>query len=164
MRVVLFVGISSVLLASCLKTEEFPNEPVIEFKAFDVSGSGAVLTLSFTDGDGNFGLRGNDTLYPFCYDTCDYYYNLFLEYEELQDGEWTTITLDPDLGQIPFYYRVPWAQPSGQSPTQDGEINVDMPTYFLTTPYDTFRFSATIVDRSLNFSNTVKTDVKVKPD
>jgi hypothetical protein len=47
----------------CLDLESFPNEPQITFKSFNIAadGNGAALQISFTDGDGNFGLNQEDT-------------------------------------------------------------------------------------------------------
>lgn len=155
--------LSSFTLSSCLEKKVYPDEPIIEFKSMIRSSQTAELTISFTDGDGNFGLEQKDTLPPFCPDTCEFYYNLFMEYQEKQNGVWTTITLDPDLGQIPFYYRIPLATPSGQFPSQIGEISIDMPVYYLASDYDTCRFEIVIYDKQLNKSNIVYTDVFIKP-
>lgn len=151
-------------LSSCLKDKNFPDEPVIEFKVLNTYGAdSARLVLKFTDGDGNMGLEDSDTAPPFC-TTCEYHHNLFCEYYEKQNGVWTHIPLDPDLGQIPFWYRVPWLKPSGQNQSQQGEISIAMPFYYLTgTGFDTARFEIYVVDRALNKSNTVVTSAFRKP-
>lgn len=160
----LFFGLlMSALLWSCLDPAEYPPEPKIVFESLTPKANDAAdLTISFTDGDGDMGLDQGDTLDPFCAE-CDYYYNLFLEYYELRDGEWTHVPLDPDLGQIPFYYRVPRVTPSGQNKALNGEIKIDMPVYSLISNYDTARFEITLVDRSFNESNTVTTPAFIKP-
>ena len=63
-----------------------------------------------------------DTLPPFCA-SCEFHQNLQCEYQEWRDGEWVEISLNPDAGQIPFYYRVPPAAPTGQNPAQNGTIS-----------------------------------------
>ncbi len=151
-------------LSACLEPESYPPEPRISFKALEPSGMQAVLRLNFTDGDGDIGLDQNDTSGVFCPDTCRYHYNLFLEYYELQHGEWVHIELDPEAGQVPFYYRVPRVEPSGQNPALNGEIKLDMPAYYLFTDFDTARFEIQLVDRSLNESNIATTPLFVKPD
>ena len=45
----------ALVLSSCLKPQEFPLEPIIEFNSFSVMRDSAVLTISFTDGDGDIG-------------------------------------------------------------------------------------------------------------
>ncbi|NQX90845.1 MAG: hypothetical protein HRT74_01655 [Flavobacteriales bacterium] len=161
--VVLFFGFA-IAMVSCLPDSSFPPEPKISFKSFTVSDGDAVLSIDFTDGDGDIGLNQGDTTGINCPDTCRFYYNLFCEYYELQNGEWVHIELDPELGEIPFYYRVPFATPSGQNPALDGTIDIDMPNYFLFgTGFDTARFEVQLVDRSLNESNKVVTSSFIKP-
>ena len=151
-------------MASCLEDKSFPPEPEITFRSFEVEGTGAVLSIDFTDGDGDIGLDQSDTTGVNCPDTCRYYYNLFCEYYELQNGTWTHIPLDPALGQIPFYYRVPNVSPSGQNPALNGIIEIDMPSYYLIgTGFDTCRFEVTLADRMINESNTVRTRTFLKP-
>lgn len=162
-KLVLLVFFISIIAVSCLKKEEFPDEPHIEFKSFDIStdvdgNKSATLTIKFTDGDGDIGLNQGDTLGSFCPDTCLFHYNLFCEYYEKIDGNWTHIPRDWLGGDIPFYYRIPDLTPAGQNPSLSGEIVLDMPTYFLSlTPGDTARFEISIVDRSFNISNKVIT-------
>ena len=43
------------------------------------------LSFNVTDGDGDLGLDPNDILHPFC-QTCDHYYNLKCEYDELREN------------------------------------------------------------------------------
>lgn len=151
-------------LQSCLEEVTYPDEPRIGFERFtEFTDNTAELVISFTDGDGNVGLDQGDTLDPYCPDECEFYYNLFLEYYELRDGEWTHIELDPQAGQIPFYYRVPRVEPTGQNPALNGEIKLDMPFYYLVSDYDTVRFEITLVDRALNISNMVRSRTFLKP-
>ena len=150
-------------LVSCLPEVNYPPEPVIAFQKLDTSSDPTKMYIDFTDGDGNIGLDQSDTLAPYCPDTCIYYYNLFLEYYELQSGAWTHIPLDPELGQIPFYYRIPRVEPSGQNPALNGEIKIDMPSYYLISNFDTCRFEIHLVDRAFNESNTVQSNTFVKP-
>lgn len=151
-------------LASCLTTTEYPEEPAIEFKEFIQYPDSARLVIKFTDGDGNIGLGQEDTTGIFCPDECLYHWNLFCEYYEMQDGQWTHVEIDWMEG-VPFYYRVPKATPTGQNPALVGEISIAMPIYYLsTTGYDTARFQVSLVDRALNESNTVTTTEFIKPN
>ncbi|MBL7942656.1 MAG: hypothetical protein JNM00_07810 [Flavobacteriales bacterium] len=150
-------------LCACLEQENFPDEPVLEFSQFITSGDdSARMVINFTDGDGNFGLNPSDTTGEFCIDGCIRYWNLYLEYYELQNGTWTHIPLDP-WNQIPFYYRVPFIAPTGQNKSQEGTMSIAMPFYYLLSEFDTARFQISAVDRDFNESNVVVSSTFVKP-
>ncbi|MBK8341523.1 MAG: hypothetical protein IPK99_16790 [Flavobacteriales bacterium] len=155
----LLVGVAMVL-GACLKTDEFPEEPIIGFKEFKTFGDSAALTITFTDGDGDIGLGQGDTLPPF--DTMPFVFNLFVEYEELQNGVWVPFT----GFTFPFLHqRVPLITPTGQNKTLEGEITyrfTDWPT-IPNTPWDTVRYTVKLVDRALHESNTVRTDEIILP-
>ncbi len=163
MRKILYFFFALSLLSSCLPEAQYPPEPVISFESIIQTGNQAVMRINFTDGDGNIGLEQGDTLGINCPDTCRFYYNLFCEYYELQNGEWVHYPLDPALGQIPFYYRLPYATPEGQNPALNGEIKIDMPShYLLGTGFDTCRFEIQLFDRALNESNIVRSTIFLK--
>ena len=150
-------------LGGCLPEPSFPDQPAIEFQSFDLSASGGrELVIGFTDGDGNVGLGQADTLAPFC-PTCEHHQNLKCEYQEWRDTAWVEIGLNPDAGQIPFYYRVPPVAPTGQNPAQNGTISIDMNSWFLNSPYDSMRLRITLYDRDLNASNEAYTPATPKP-
>lgn len=160
------LAFSGLMLAGCLPDPAFPEEPVLSFVAFEPlpgNADGRNLVLHFTDGDGNVGLGQNDTIAPHFCTTCPHHQNLRCEYEELQNGEWTHIPLDPEAGQVPYYYRVHWVEPSGTAPAQEGTIEVEMSSWYLPTPHDTLRFRILLEDRDLNASNEVMTPAFVKP-
>ena len=78
----LFVLVISSLLVSCIKKEDYPDIPSIEFKSFSKINNGlgyddkGLLVISFTDGDGDIGLGSQEIQPP--YDTASmYYYNFF---------------------------------------------------------------------------------------
>ena len=150
-------------LAGCLPEPNFPDEPVIEFQSFELtSDGGRELVIQFSDGDGNVGLGQNDTLPPFC-PTCEFHQNLKCEYQEWRNEEWVEIALNPDAGQIPFYYRVPQATPTGQNQSQNGTIAVAMNSWYLNSAYDSVRFRIVLYDRDLNASNEAYTLPVLKP-
>ncbi|MDZ4824636.1 MAG: hypothetical protein SH856_14355 [Flavobacteriales bacterium] len=161
-------ALTALSLVSCLKPNEFPDEPALEFGEFlRYSDDSAKLILNFTDGDGNFGLTAADTSGTYC-SQCMAYYNLYCEYYELQNGQWVHLPLIPFLpfNQIAFYYRVPWVMPTGQEKAQQGELEITMRGnygYWLESEFDTARFEIHIVDRSLNESNVVRTPAFIKP-
>lgn len=143
--------------SACLKPEEFPPEPRIEFKSFTVFAGqdSASLVFGFTDGDGDIGLTEADSLPP--YDA-----NLFLEYYEYQSGAWVNV----DLGGSPnIPYRVPVITPTGQNKTLEGEIAIALEPFSLShnTAADSIKYSVTLQDRALHVSNSVETGLIVVP-
>ena len=157
--IVLFI---SIVFTSCLPEPNYPIEPAIRFLAFDISeDNSAVLSIEFTDGDGNLGLNSSDIFPPFC-STCEHHFNLMCEYDELRNGEWTHIPLIPAQGQVPFYYRVPRVNPAGSNQALKGVIEIAMNTWSLQSVYDTLRFRITLEDRDLNLSNEETTFMILK--
>ena len=70
----------------------------------------------------------------------------------------------PGVGQVPFYYRAPRIEPSGQNKALRGTITVELaPRYYLTSEWDSLRFAVHIVDRDLQSSDTLRTPTVLKP-
>jgi hypothetical protein len=143
---------------SCLKDKQLPDVPQLTTSSFEFTETGGAMILGFTDGDGNFGLEEGDTSGVFS--DCIRSWNLYAEYYELRNGIWTREVIDPCDGPFPdndvaFYYAIPWAKPTGQDQTQEGEIRIDMNTWYLESEFDTIRFEVKIVDRAMNESNTI---------
>lgn len=159
----IIIGLLSILVLSCAKKEEFPIEPHIEFAGFAKinNGSGiddkAILTISFTDGDGDIGLSEGDTFPPYNSGS-DYYYNFFAKYMERINGILTEIKL-PISGNA----RLPLVSTSAANKAIKGEIEIEL---FINNPlsiHDTIAFEIYIVDRALHKSNTVRTpEFKIK--
>lgn len=147
----------AMLFGACLPNNNFPDEPVVEFKEFkkiptsDGKDEKGVLVLKFTDGDGDIGLDQGDTLPP--HDPSSiYYYNFFTRYYEKQNGEFVEV----ELG-TPNYFRIPVLTPVGQNKSLEGEIEVELYINNPFSDYDTIKFDAWIVDQALHESNTVET-------
>lgn len=153
------VGVSALAMTSCLKPETFPAEPAIEFKSFIITGDSALLTISFTDGDGNIGLRDEDTTAPFDI-ASGFYNNLFTEYWEKDDQlgwvQGTNSIGDP----IEVNFRIPYLTPEGQNKALKGDIQVTFePDIGFFNPFssesDTIMYKIRLADRDLNVSNEV---------
>ena len=147
----------------CETPVSLPPEPHLTSIELITEGESGALIIGFEDGDGNFGLEQADTIGVFCAG-CPYHHNVFCEYQELQDGQWIPIELNPKLGEVPFYYRAPLITPTGQNKAQRGTITVELePRYYLSSPWDTLRFAVHIVDRDLQLSDTLITASVTKP-
>jgi len=121
----------------------------------------AVLTISFTDGDGDVGLRDSDTTGDFAPEKI-YHHNLFLEYFEKDDALGWVRGKDLSGNDISFLYRVPYLTPNGNNTALKGKIEVTLePSYFnpLSSQSDTVMYKITLVDRSLTESNQVESPV-----
>ena len=101
---VLLAGI--IFFSSCEKPPVYPPYPVIQYVGFakdnatgpDNTGE---LTISFTDGDANFGLAPSDTVAPYNRGS-KFYYNLFIIFYEKQNGVYVPIQLaETDSARIP---------------------------------------------------------------
>ncbi len=141
-----------VVLSSCLKTEQFPIEPHIEYKSYVQRPDSSELTITFTDGDGDIGLGQGDTLAPYNPGS-EWYHNFFVDYYRMVDGAWVIQNFT-----LPLYYRIPVITPTGQNKALQGDITVEIsPLVLPQAPGDTVRFSVRIADRALHVSNTVYT-------
>ncbi|MFK8036977.1 MAG: hypothetical protein AB8B74_01710 [Crocinitomicaceae bacterium] len=147
-------------LISCFKKEEYPLEPIVNFKSFVVGSeeNKAVITFDFTDGDGDLGLLESDTLDQFSING-DNYHNFILTYFEKDDKlgwvqgqniEGTPIVLNFRLKPILDY---------SISKGVKGTISYDFDFYynFLSDQSDTIMYEFQIIDRALNKSNIGKT-------
>ena len=78
--VVLLFGL---MLSSCIEKQQYPDEPIIEYKDFLITTNAqgfdqtGYFIIGFTDGDGDIGLDQGDTLAPYNPGS-DYYYNFFI--------------------------------------------------------------------------------------
>ena len=143
--------------AGCLKVEEAPPEPTIEFVSFKQFGDSASLVFSFVDGDGDIGLSTSDTTGPYAPGET-FHHNLFVDYFEMQNGVWQEVNL-----LLPYRYRIPVITPTGQNKFLEGEIAIALAP-FPTDPnssFDTVKYSVQLADRALNLSNVVETNTIV---
>ena len=145
------------LMISCKKQETYPVEPSIEFLGFTklfrdsaVYVSRGVLSISFTDGDGDLGLGIGDTLPPY-QPGGDYYYNLVIRYFEKQNGIYHQVDLTP-----PYSARIPVLTPEQENKNIKGVIT-DTLDLNPSPVFDTIRLEIFLYDRALYQSNVVST-------
>jgi hypothetical protein len=152
------------IMGSCLKPEDYPDQPVLSSASITLFADSAVLNLDFTDGDGNFGLEQGDTLGSF--GLCEHRYNIYCNFYYRKNGIWNWVELNDcvNINATPFHLRAPWVKPTGQNPTQKGQIKVELNDYFpdseVDTGYmvDTCKFEIYLVDRDFNTSNTLSSN------
>lgn len=169
MKKTLIILSSILVLAGCLKENEIPPVPAITFNSIQPTSGGIEVWVDFKDGDGDFGLEQGDTTGVF--DDCLRQFNMYLIYQEKQNGVWVDNgdaipgSLDPCINDeaVPFFYRVPWAKPTGQDQSQQGTIKLAMTTYYLPSAFDTCRFQIKIVDRAMQESNVIYSTEFLKP-
>ncbi len=148
----------TVIQTSCHREEQYPITPAIQFvslnKIDDGTGvdSKATLTFSFQDGDGDIGLDNTSSdLHP-PFDTSSiYYYNLYIDYFEKQNGTFQKIDLE-----LEQHARIPRLSEVDAESIQ-GEIDIDLLINNPLSPYDTIMFEFFIYDRAKHKSNIEST-------
>lgn len=146
----------SVLFFACRQEEKYSKIPYIEFVSLEKVDNGtghdsqATLTLYFHDGDGDIGLDETDKNPVFSVDS-PYYYNLFINFYEKQNGEWVLQEFP-----TPLHARVPHL--SNDVPESiEGKLSILTYINNPTSSYDTVQLSCYLVDRALHHSDTIFT-------
>ena len=154
---------------SCQKKVEYPVEPKIAYEGFayivneDGSFSGeGIISLSYTDGDGDLGLNDGDTLAPFGPNDA-HYYNMIVDYMKCVNGTFVKMPLVSWNTQTQSYDTVSFNarflrlrdndEPKAISGTMEYALLVQNPF----SPNDTIKFEIRIFDRALHESNTIQT-------
>jgi len=156
-KITFFLLISIVAgLTSCIKEEQYPIIPHIEFGGFatakDITGKDSLgaISISYTDGDGNIGLFPWDTVEP-------KKYNFYLKFMELVNNE--LVEVKPVDSTLTFNARIPILTPVGRNKNIKGDITMYLELYFARQilKSDTIAFEIYIRDRDLNNSNVIET-------
>ncbi len=139
------------ILAACNKVESYDNNPFILESSYELeknaSGfdTGLVLKFTYTDGDGNVGLRDADTVPP--YDK-----NVMIDYYEKQNGVFTKILIPGTSDTLNFNSRI---KEFGVGNPTKAEVSVKINIGVVIA--DTVRFDFYILDKDLNRSNKKST-------
>ncbi|MEI6748695.1 MAG: hypothetical protein ACOYMF_14100 [Bacteroidales bacterium] len=144
------------VLTSCIKRDEFPIIPAIQWEGYSVMQNAAgndslgFLKISYTDGDGNIGLYDWDTVEP-------YKYNFYVKMFQMKNDSLQEIIF-PD-SNINFNARIPILTPTGKNKNIKGEIEMLIELYYASPilKSDTIAFKLYIQDRDLNKSNVIET-------
>ena len=155
---------------ACQKPVTYPIEPEITYQGLslimnaDNTPSGeVVLSIGYTDGDGDLGLNDSDTLDPFGIGDPNYY-NLLIDYLKWDGSQfvetpllsWNQQTQSYDT--ISFNARFKRLVFNDEEKAISGTFDYKMMLYNPLSPNDTIKLRARIVDRALHFSNTIETE------
>jgi len=117
-----------VLTTGCKQDVIYPIIPSIKFKDYSIQksvlgkDSALKLTISYTDGDGDLGLKQEDINPPFDSGSI-YYYNMYVYYYELIGNKWSQVTInDFSNDTIRFKYRIPYLTPNADNKAIKGDI------------------------------------------
>jgi hypothetical protein len=145
-----------IIAYSCRKKETYPVIPHIDYKSCLIYQSKAgvdsagVLTISFTDGDGDIGRAQGDT-------ATDFFINFFeKQKKELKQFFINNIPIN-------FNSKIPYVTPSGNNKNIKGDISITLDLYpfvifnIPANKSDTVAFQVYITDRSKNKSNVIMT-------
>ncbi len=165
-----FVLTLLVILSSCLRRDEFSNIPEIKYKEMYREDQSIWIKFSFTDGDGDIGLR-DDMVYP-PFGPCDeHYFNLIVDPYRTDNGEFV-IARKPVISDcstdsliiwdtVGYDQRIKYIDPESSSKTLEGEIDVKLNEVLNEFPGDTILFRLRLLDRALNESNEIETDILI---
>lgn len=141
-------------LASCIKFEDTPIIPQIDFQSvqsdivYDALGNESKhtkLTFNLIDGDGDIGLMPEDTIEPF---VGHFRHNFHFDLMVKKQGEfvyWDELAIN--------YFDIPYIEPQGQNKLIEAQVSIDLYFSTLLMPYDTVYFRFFVYDRALNRSN-----------
>lgn len=154
------VFIISVLAAcSCIKIQNLPPEPYIEYTSFrvfdtiDTLGNkvkGGDLKFYFEDGDGDLGYLKLPEQKEGDSDESDLFFSLL----RVNNGIVSPAPADDPLR--PSNYRIPYMERQGQNKILKGTISVIF-MYLFYSPEDTIKYEFYVKDRAGNVSNTATT-------
>lgn len=171
MKKTLYIVLFALLtLTACQEKVEYPIEPRITYEGLsylmeaDSTLTGeVVLSIGYTDGDGDLGLDGNDTLYPFGSND-PHYYNLLIDYLKWDGSTFVETPLlswnqqNQSYDTISFNARFKRLVFNDEEKAISGTIEYKMMVYNPISPNDTIKFKVRLIDRALHESNIVETE------
>lgn len=163
LSLIIFSAFLALAVLSCKKiTNPEPGPPVIKFKSFDiVSETEAYFHFTFTDPDGDLGLKGEDTSGAF--GTGSPYHNDFhmrFQFKNYAGVYVDSVWVDPfasiiDSGKI--VYRIPYIDNKSKDKELNGEVIIKLAGFRPASNKKYFRYIFYIYDRAHQRSNDVTT-------
>jgi len=170
-KIIWLAIITAFFLFACKKPFIYSDIPEIKFISFEKykdfitindtlipeEVNGGILTFYFQDGKGDIGLNGNDTFPPFD-GKSPFHHNFICEYYEKQNGDYVKIDSIEDKDKmIPYNFnaRIPRLSYLPEE-SINGEITLNMISYYRTSIYDSIKLEFYILDRKLNKSNLLE--------
>lgn len=154
------LGFTLMLFFSC-KKEDYPIQPILTYKDFQVEGDSGILIVQFTDGDGDIGLKDDEVNAPYNFGS-GYYYNYNIAYFEKNDSLGWVPGTNVNGDTIVHQYRInPFTDLSEKQPLKGTIETVIEPSYYntLSSDSDTIRYKVQLIDRALNKSEWLETPV-----
>lgn len=169
-RILAALLIAVFILPSCLKRDEFSDIPIIEYKSISQFENSLIVRFSFTDGNGDIGLKEDEDYYPF--GPCDpHYKNLVVDPYRTVEGEFILArkVVPSDCGPdsittfdtVGYDQRIKYIVPETRDKTLEGDIEVTLNEVLEEFPNDTIKFKLRLYDRALNASNEIETEVVI---
>ena len=159
-----------IALVGCQEKMEYPIEPRISHEGLayvidaDSTLTGeVVVSINYTDGDGDLGLDDADTLYPFGPND-PHYYNLIIDYLKWDGAQFVQTPLlswnqqSQNYDTITFNARFKRLIFNDEEKPIKGTIDYLIPAFNPLSPNDTIKFRISIIDRALHESNAVETE------
>lgn len=115
------------------------------------------LRISYKDENGDLGLSLTDTGAPF--NTGLYRYNLWVDIKDLDNGSEDTIKIPGTSFNQVFHQRLPDLRPTGRNKYVEGEIEVSYDASSLTLYPNRIKVYFVMLDRRLQISNRVHTEI-----
>lgn len=158
-------------MASCREKADYPIEPAITYKgmAYVINADNTftgevVVSIGYTDGDGDLGLDDADTIYPFGAND-PHYYNLIIDYLKWNGSafvetpllSWNQQTQSNDT--VSFNARFKRLVFDDEETSISGTIDYTITAFNPLSPNDTIKFRIKLLDRALHESNAVETQV-----
>ncbi len=117
-----------------------------------------VVNLYFEDGDGDIGLRQQDTFFPYTPSSI-YYRNLYIRYFEKVNGQFTEVARPFTTDTIRFSYRIPPLADVDNNKFMKGNIEVGILLNEPPIRGNDLMFKIYLYDRALNKSNEVESQI-----